>query len=74
MNRLVTRLVLAMMAVAVFALAAITISQVVIVSQEFRRLPPELRGRIGFLRDGRPPQGFRDNPLPGPDGDPLGRG
>ena len=71
MNRLVTRLVLAMMAVAVFALAAITISQVVIVSQEFRRQAPELRGRIGFLRDGRPPQGFRDNPLPGPDGTPL---
>ncbi len=74
MNRLVTRLVLAMMAVAVFALAAITISQVVIVSQEFRRQAPELRGRIGFLRDGRPPQGFRDNPLQGPDGTPLAEG
>ena len=46
MGRLVTRLALAMMAVAVVALLAITISQAFILTREVQRLSPELRSRI----------------------------
>ena len=53
MNRLATRLVFAMMAVAVVSLVAITVSQVAIVTSEFRKLPPEVRSRVRAFRPGR---------------------
>ena len=61
MSRLATRLVLAMMAVAVVSLVAITVSQVAIVTSEFRKLPPEVRSRVRAFRPGRLPGNFPDN-------------
>ena len=61
MNRLATRMVLAMMAVAVVSLVAITVSQVTIVTSEFRKLPPEVRSRVRAFRPGRLPGNSPDN-------------
>jgi signal transduction histidine kinase len=54
-NRLAIRLALAMMAVAVIAMLAISLSQVLIVNREYRNLPPEVRDRIERLREARGP-------------------
>ena len=61
MNRLASRLVFAMMAVAVVSLVAITVSQIAIVTSEFRRLPPEVRNRVRAFRPGRLPGNFPGN-------------
>lgn len=50
MNRLATRLAVAMMAVAVLSLLVITAVQVAIVGREFRRLPAGVRVRVEALR------------------------
>ena len=54
MNRLATQLALAMMAVAVIAMIVFALSQVVIVSREFRNLPPAVRFRVDSYGQNRP--------------------